>query len=59
MTIATFKHLDRVGANRLRVTKMVPASRLRPGTYRLRSVLYDIRGVAHVFIVDLRIKPAR
>jgi hypothetical protein len=59
VTIATFKHLDRVGANRLRVTKMVPASRLRPGTYRLRSVLYDIRGVAHVFIVDLRIKPAR
>ena len=58
VTIATFAHRDRIGVNRLRVTKMVPARRLHPGTYRLRSVLYDIQGGRHVYVAVLRIRPA-
>lgn len=65
VTIAPFTHRDRTGATRLRLVALVATKDLVPGSYRLRSVLYDIRGVAHVFIATLRItapprpRPAR
>ncbi len=58
LTVAVFAHHDRVGTNRLRVAGLVAARRLTPGTYRLRSVLYDTRGIGHVFYAQFRVKPA-
>ena len=59
VTKATFTHHDRVGSIRLRLTAMVAARRLTPGTYRLQSVLWDARGTRHVFTATLRITTAR
>ncbi len=56
--VAVFTHRDSVGANRLRLVSMVTARRLTPRIYRLRSVLYDPRGIGHVFYALFRIKPA-
>jgi iron transport multicopper oxidase len=55
ITVATFIHHDSVGANRVRLTSLVPARRLTPGTYRLQSVLLDADGGRHVFTTTLRI----
>ncbi|MFZ1997356.1 MAG: choice-of-anchor D domain-containing protein, partial [Solirubrobacteraceae bacterium] len=55
VTVATFSHHDRVGANHLRLTAMVAARRLTPGTYRLQSVLWDARGARYGFTATLRI----
>jgi hypothetical protein len=53
--VATYIHHDSVGANRVRLTSLVPARRLTPGTYRLQSVLLDVDGGRHVFTTTLRI----
>jgi hypothetical protein len=55
VTVATFSHRDSVGANRVRLTSMVAARRLTPGTYRLQSVLWDARGARYAFTATLRI----
>jgi hypothetical protein len=56
--VATFTHFDHVGRNQVRVTARVPASRLTPATYRLRSVLADARGAEHAFAAVLSVRPA-
>jgi len=56
VTVAQFTHADTVGVNRLKLVKMVPATRLSPGTYRLRSVLDDSNGDPSVFVTELLIK---
>ena len=55
VTVATFSHHDSVGANRVRLTSVVAARRLTPGTYRLQSVLWDARGARYAFTATLRI----
>lgn len=57
VTVARFTHRDRIGATTLRLTSMVAARRLTPGTYRVQSVLFDARGARHVFSVTLRVLP--
>jgi iron transport multicopper oxidase len=59
VTIATFTHRDRVGANRVPLTMIAPAHRLTPGTYRVQSVLLDARGARHVFVTTLRVTAPR
>ncbi len=54
--VAKFVHADTVGVNRLRLVKMVSRTRLRPGTYRLRSMLDDSEGAPSMFLTQLNIK---
>ena len=55
VTIATFSHRDRVGANTLRLASYVAARKLGAGTYRLESVLLDSSGAKHSFSTTLRV----
>ena len=59
VAVARFTHRDRVGSTTIRLTSMVASRRLTPGTYRVRSVLYDARGARFVFTATLRIIPAK
>jgi hypothetical protein len=55
ITIATFRHRDRVGNTRIRVTAAVSWRKLVPGVYRLTSVLFDTARLKHTFYATLRI----
>ena len=55
VTVAIFSHRDRMGVNRVRLTSMVAARRLTPGTYRIESVLLDATGKRHAFTATLRV----
>ena len=58
VTVATFSHLDLVGSARLRLVSMVPARKLVPGKYRIRTAIADSAGVEHTFYTKLRITAA-
>jgi hypothetical protein len=55
VTVGSFTHHDRAGANRVALTSIAAARELTPGIYRVRSVLLDTRGARHVFVATLRI----
>jgi hypothetical protein len=58
VTVAVSGHRDRVGATRLPLSALIAIRKLTPGTYRVQSVLDDARGVRHVFVAVLRVRPA-
>ncbi|HET6870078.1 MAG TPA: choice-of-anchor D domain-containing protein [Solirubrobacteraceae bacterium] len=55
VTVKSFTHRDRVGANRLRLGAFVALRLLVPGRYRLQSTLLDSAGGKHTFDTPLRI----
>lgn len=55
VTVARHTHRDRVGANRISLASVAAPRLLKPGNYRVESVLLDARGVRHVFVATLRI----
>jgi hypothetical protein len=59
ITVTTFAHRDRVGANRIQLIAVVPKRKLIPGTYRLHSMLVDSSGHRRSFYCVLRVAPFR